>query len=530
MKRIIALALMLTLVIPAFVPAGAEQKEYSLNARNLSLNRYSGTFAYQAEGSSYYQIIDANGQVLMDEGSGYTSLISSSYFPCFKTEVQAKDGIHDEGLIDGFGKVLVPAEYADVNIISDRWQAGIKLTPSSADDKDYTFSNWSTGEKSFFRVDYADIYFDGQKVGTLNRSDYGGGNCTAYNAYLCVTNLAKEKVFYNSKLEKSPYNAQYSGEFESVREKGITVYYHQGSGQKAFTNSCTLDPADLVVPYLYDRGVVYDIRGNELFKTKQVYDSVRSFTNGYALVRVNRMYGLINMQGNEVIPPQYEELGYSGESLMAYGYISAVKDGKFGFIDAQGKETCPFVYSKDIVRNRGSFATIKNLDGSTIVLSAAVGELQEHFADVSFPVSSNSRAFVGQNGNKQYCVVDLNGNTLLPYTEGVRSIELNADGSIALVSYGSRQYSIFQFDQTAPADKKADQPEAAKDSATTVTNNDGSWACENGHPGNTGKFCTECGAPKPAADSPLTNCPSCGYAFGETLPNFCPECGAKIAQ
>ena len=151
MKRIVALALMLMLAIPAFVPAGAEQKEYSLNARNLSLNRYSGTFAYQAEGSSYYQIIDANGQVLMDEGSGYTSLISSSYFPCFKTEVQAKDGIHDEGLIDGFGKVLVPAEYADVNIISDRWQAGIKLTPSSADDKDYTFSNWSTGEKSFFR-------------------------------------------------------------------------------------------------------------------------------------------------------------------------------------------------------------------------------------------------------------------------------------------------------------------------------------------------------------------------------------------
>lgn len=524
MKRIIALTLALLLMLTSFVSVHAEDKEYTLTARSLSLNKYSGTFAYQGENSAYYQIIDADGQVLMGEEGGYTYLNPSSSYPYFKTEVKSADGIHDEGLVDGQGKVLVPAEYADVNIISARWQAGVKLTPSSADEKDYTFSNWSTGEKSFFRIDHADIYFDGQKVGELNRSDYGGGNCTAYNAYLCVTNLAKEKTFYNSKLEKSPYAASSGSEFERVQEKGITVYYHQGSGQQAFTAACTLDPADLADPYLYDRGVVYDIQGNELFRTKQVYDTVRSFTNGYALVRLDRMYGLIDLQGNEVVAPQYEELGNYEEDLMAYGYISAVKDGKFGFVDLQGKETCPFVYSKDAVRNRGSFATIKNLDGSTIVLSAAVGELQEHFADVTFPVYSNSRAFVGQNSDKQYCVVDLNGNTLLPYTEGVRNVELTADGGIALVSYGSRQYSIFQFDQRAAAERPADQPASAPAPAA----DDSSWTCENGHAGNTGNFCSECGAAKPA-EVPA-NCPSCGYAFGETVPNFCPQCGAKIAK
>ena len=26
---------------------------------------------------------------------------------------------------------------------------------------------------------------------------------------------------------------------------------------------------------------------------------------------------------------------------------------------------------------------------------------------------------------------------------------------------------------------------------------DGTWTCENGHAGNTGKFCSECGAKKP---------------------------------
>ena len=530
MKRIIALVLALLVMVPAFVSAGAESKEYTLTARSLDLNKYSGTLAYLAEDSAHYQIIDANGQVLMGEDGGYTYMSSTSSYPFFKTEVRSEDGIHDEGLVDGYGKVLVPAEYADVNIISDRWQAGVKLIPSSADEKDYTFSNWSTGEKSFFRIDLVDMYFDGQKVGTLNRSEYGGGNCTAYNAYLCVTNLAKEKTFYNSRLEKSPYAAKSSGEYESVREKGVTVIYHQGSGQQAFAASCTLDPADLADPYLYDRGVVTDVQGNELFKTKQVYDTMRPFSNGYALVRRDRMYGLIDLQGNEVIAPLYEELGNYEDNLMAYGYISAVKDGKFGFLDAQGKETCPFVYSKDAVRNRGSFATVQNLDGTTIVLSAAVGELQEHFADVSFPVYDNSRAFVGQNADKQYCVVDLFGNILLPYTEGVRNVDLNAEGTIALVSYGSRQYSIFQFDQAAPAEKEADQPEETQEPEAAPAADDGTWTCENGHAGNTGKFCSECGAAKPAEEAPANKCPSCGYEFGDTVPKFCPECGAKIGE
>jgi hypothetical protein len=29
---------------------------------------------------------------------------------------------------------------------------------------------------------------------------------------------------------------------------------------------------------------------------------------------------------------------------------------------------------------------------------------------------------------------------------------------------------------------------------------EGPWTCENGHEGNTGKFCSECGLPKPSAE------------------------------
>ena len=52
--------------------------------------------------------------------------------------------------------------------------------------------------------------------------------------------------------------------------------------------------------------------------------------------------------------------------------------------------------------------------------------------------------------------------------------------------------------------------------------NDDTWTCENGHAGNTGKFCPVCGAPRPGAV-----CPNCGHVFENgQASSFCPECGA----
>ena len=50
-----------------------------------------------------------------------------------------------------------------------------------------------------------------------------------------------------------------------------------------------------------------------------------------------------------------------------------------------------------------------------------------------------------------------------------------------------------------------------------------SWTCACGSV-NTGKFCTNCGSPKPVA---VSNCPTCGYKL-EPGSKFCPNCGTKI--
>ncbi|MBR0284028.1 MAG: SPFH domain-containing protein [Selenomonadaceae bacterium] len=47
------------------------------------------------------------------------------------------------------------------------------------------------------------------------------------------------------------------------------------------------------------------------------------------------------------------------------------------------------------------------------------------------------------------------------------------------------------------------------------------WTCSCGHAGNTGKFCAECGKPRPSGS---WHCPSCGT---KNEGKFCQQCGAK---
>jgi len=57
----------------------------------------------------------------------------------------------------------------------------------------------------------------------------------------------------------------------------------------------------------------------------------------------------------------------------------------------------------------------------------------------------------------------------------------------------------------------------------------GSWTCVCGAQ-NTGRFCAECGKPKPAAKK--IKCDKCGYEpdMSKPIPKFCPECGDPINE
>lgn len=76
---------------------------------------------------------------------------------------------------------------------------------------------------------------------------------------------------------------------------------------------------------------------------------------------------------------------------------------------------------------------------------------------------------------------------------------------------GMNAAQLFQMNQNAPAGNDA-QPAAE------------GWACACGHAGNTGKFCSECGAPRPAENGWVCACGTVNKG------KFCMECGKKKPQ
>ena len=110
------------------------------------------------------------------------------------------------------------------------------------------------------------------------------------------------RTYYNSKMEKSPVTGDTSGEYTHTYNKGKTTYVHNGTGQQAFVPSCTLTADEVLSPYRFEDGVLYDLQGNQVFKGAHDYSTVRRFFNGYATVYFDSHYGIIDLQGNEVLP------------------------------------------------------------------------------------------------------------------------------------------------------------------------------------------------------------------------------------
>lgn len=71
---------------------------------------------------------------------------------------------------------------------------------------------------------------------------------------------------------------------------------------------------------------------------------------------------------------------------------------------------------------------------------------------------------------------------------------------------------------------KTGQYEPVAEPQNTSSSNE--WVClKCGKMGNTGKFCSDCGAQRPEVASGVWTCPACGHTGNEG--NFCGECGTK---
>ena len=454
MRKILAFFLAFAMVaISAF--AMADQSVTLENVNSITMNKANGTYALQMKGEDVYKLVDAQGNLIADAHYLYMYPKEGYY------KVRVTDSENGNGLIDAQGKTVVPMEYADVSVISDRWMVGFKGIVVE-DGAEYDFSDYPV----HYLFDTADVYFSGAKVGTLNREEYADGySFTAYGDYLQIKDRNGAYHHYDKNMTESGI----SGFGEYDYDSWIRTYIHAGTNQQAFVAGCTLTADEVKEPYLEIRGVVLDLQGNPMFDNK--WSSVEYRPDGGLFrIRGDQGYGLVDLAGNELLPPEYDSIRYGFEAVVDYGYVPVTKDGLAGFASLKGADTsATFVYPADDIYTYGLFYTKKSDDGKINVVSATAGELQTKFDDVSFP-DDKSLTFVGKTEDGKVAVYGLNGEELLTNARwrNTYDVKLSADGTVVCSQEDYSVYTLHVLDYkpeaifaTEPA--QTEEPQAVEE-------------------------------------------------------------------
>lgn len=108
--------------------------------------------------------------------------------------------------------------------------------------------------------------------------------------------------------------------------------------------------------------------------TERIFDNAEAFTEGFAAASRDGLYGIVNLNGEFIVEPEYDAIKYVsfgvapaikdgecffinmyGEKVFgpfedaesyAYGYAAVKKDGKWGFIDKSGSDATTFIYDE----------------------------------------------------------------------------------------------------------------------------------------------------------------------------------------
>lgn len=397
------------------------------------------------DGTSLLAIEGENGLSAMAniDGTPLTDAIYSSFSADGGVIIAARpdvDDINARGALRPDGTELIPFAYGDIEVLSSEWAVGVKLVDATEDQYDYTVwfeddvyllidtvdvYNLTTGEclATFTRDEYADAQVYGHTINIENRST---GEVTTYD--LSFTALGTVDAIWSEDLAQVDYATRYDNGYSLV-----------------------------------------DAEGNAL--TSSTYASITSIYGGYAKVELNGKYGLIDLEGNEVLPCEYDDVRYSyymptdaeGETYgyNAHGYFAVVVDGKLGYVDQQGNMTCEPAYSADVLENYGASATYTDLEGKFHIVAAdGVETVVEGYADV-YPLSYTGGMFYRVNTEDyDYGMIDWHGNVVLPaqYT----SVEASGDGLYVLADVDYETQELYEV--TLPATSGA----APADDSTAV--------------------------------------------------------------
>ena len=555
MKKFIA-ALVSLLLLAASAMAEPAVTGTTTLERSVSLCKE--TNCYVARTDSGYQLFDAQDNALSAAYRDMRPRQNGLY-------LEVKNGSNSDtlnclGLLDAAGREILPMTYGDFEYYGSDWVLAYVLEPTTEDSGEY-----KDFDGNLYIVSRTDVVYKGQKIGSMGRDQYIKAYSVGdHGAYLYVK-VSSGHVYwidgsFNIREVKSDKYISIS-EFDGYN---IGSVVHNATQQPAFQQGCTLTAEDVDQSVWFDSKEkrLVDLQGN-VIASDLFYEYAYFRQNAFTVKDSRRLSGIIGMDGQVIVPCQYEDIAYSDEGLFASGYNAAITpEGGLHFIDKTGRVTASVDYALSSSDYKGftynaPIVAVKNM-GKFMIITATHGELSEKYDDISTPRARHTIIAVKKGDN--WGCIDMAGNTVIPF-EHRSAPELSFDGTMVYAQTNDRQYVIYHLTDGAAQETPANWTETKQSgegmdeapvlaegawacTCGAITNgkfcpecgsakpaeekpaDDGSWTCGCGSV-NTGKFCPECGSARPAVEAE-PQCSSCGYKPEGSAPKFCPECGTKF--
>ncbi len=427
MKKMISLITVMLLLVGLGVPALAEDapikvtKVYEVAQGELLGS--TNLVAFRAKSFDPTGIMGPDGTVLVPDE--YLWLDSKN--PWGYIEAAKLDQLNGKGVIDQTGKVLVPFEYGELEILSKDWIVGIRLKESTKEHYDYQalFGGYGSGyylieDRTFYNMK------TGEAVGSLTRDQVD--TVRVYDGFLQIEDLNGAVTAYDENLQPlGPVDKIYYG-YDIAQNGDQWEVKRVADGQVVLTsphqiNSYKIEDGNFDITKDGKRGLM-DIQGNVLVPAE--YDNLYKADGDYVRAKLDRegKMGVLDLQGNVVVDFKYDDVIVTyarGESdgqrtfVFVKGYAPVELGGKVGFVNDKGEETVAPTYLKDAVEVTANSLLITAADGK-FTLVAADGTVTE------LPYAKAERIYNGMDGRLyvvtdeagQVGVVDWHGNLVIP--------------------------------------------------------------------------------------------------------------------
>lgn len=184
----------------------------------------------------------------------------------------------------------------------------------------------------------------------------------------------------------------------------------------------------------WEEGII-DIEGNIVVPCK--YDEISDFSEGLAAVKKGELWGYINKKGKEVVPYKYKEVNDFSEGLAAV----CNEDGLWGYINKKGEEVipCEFYYAENfseglaaVRNNEDKLWGYINKKGKEIIFCKYLwaGDFSEGLACVE--VWNYSNGYYG----KRVTYINKKGNEAIPKSD----YPFTSEGLARVKKYGLWSY------------------------------------------------------------------------------------------